>query len=187
MRSCRPGRAVRPGRRDVIRALGSVAALAAVSPARLLADDDDRRVLPFVHTHTRERLTVAYYGAGRYLEDGLASLRHFLRDFRTGDTHEMDPALFDILHELRLETGTAVPFQVISGFRSPRSNTMLRDQGRGVAASSLHMQGRAIDVRLADVETSRLRDVALALKRGGVGYYRESNFVHVDTGRVRRW
>ena len=111
----------------------------------------------------------------------------FLRDHRTGDEHPIDPALYDILNDLRLATGTRSPFHVISAYRSPRTNSMLQENGRGVAKGSLHLQGRAIDVRLADVGSASLRDAAVELQRGGVGYYRGPDFVHVDTGRVRRW
>lgn len=144
-------------------------------------------ILSFVHTHSRERITVPYFADGGYLTEGLASLSTFLRDHRTGDEHPIDPALFDVLHDLRLATGTRNPFQVISCYRSPRTNAMLRGKSRGVASGSLHLQGRAIDVRLADVGSASLRDAAVELARGGVGHYRGPDFVHVDTGRVRRW
>ena len=114
-------------------------------------------------------------------------MNSFLRDFRTGDQHAIDPALYDLLNDLRLATGTRSPFHVISAYRSPRTNSMLREHGGGVAKGSLHLQGRAIDVRLADVSSVSLRDAAVELRRGGVGYYRGPDFVHVDTGRVRRW
>jgi uncharacterized protein YcbK (DUF882 family) len=130
---------------------------------------------------------VPYVAAGGYRTEGLASLSTFLRDHRTGDEHPIDPALFDILNDLRLATGTRNPFQVISCYRSPRTNAMLRGKSRGVASGSLHLQGRAIDVRLADVGSASLRDAAIELARGGVGHYRGPDFVHVDTGRVRRW
>ncbi len=142
--------------------------------------------LPRPHPHL-DRLSVAYFADGAYLPEGLAALDGFLRDHRTGDEHPIDPALLDILNDLRLATGTQRPFQVISAYRSPRTNSMLREHGGGVAQGSLHLQGRAIDVRLADVGTGVLRDAALELRRGGVGYYRGPDFVHVDTGRVRRW
>lgn len=163
------------------------AAAAAAVPGRLLAGVREERRLSFLHTHTEERLTVSYFADGAYLPEGLASLSAFLRDYRTGDEHPIDPTLFDILNDLRLATGAESPFQVISGYRSPRTNSILRSSGHGVAKESLHVQGRAIDVRLADVRTSVLRDAAIELRRGGVGYYRSSDFVHVDTGRVRRW
>ena len=174
-------------RRAFLGALGGALAVAAVAPRRLLAEAREERLLSFVNTHTRERLTTPYFADGRYLPKEMKALETFLRDHRTGEAHSMDPALFDILHELRLATGTKSPFHVISGYRSAQTNALLRVQGPGVASGSLHVQGRAIDIRLADVPCATLRDAALALGRGGVGYYRDSDFVHVDTGRVRRW
>ena len=164
---------------------GAVAA--ALVPKPLLASAREERILSFFHTHTSERLTVPYFADGNYLPEGLSTLRSFLRDFRTGDEHVIDPELFDLLNDLRLATRTKSPFHVISGYRSPRTNSMLREHTSGVASGSMHLQGRAIDVRLADVDCGVLRDAALELQRGGVGYYRASDFVHVDTGRVRRW
>jgi uncharacterized protein YcbK (DUF882 family) len=175
------------GRRFFLRGLAGACASAVLAPQQLLAGPDDERVLSFVHTHTHERLTVPYFAGGKYLSAGLARLKTFLRDHRTGDEHEIDPTLYDLLNDLRLATGTRSPFQVISGYRSQRTNTMLRVHGSGVSRGSLHLKGRAIDIRLADVDTAKLRDAALELGRGGVGYYPTSDFVHVDTGRVRRW
>ena len=174
-------------RRVFLQGLGASLAAAAVVPGRLLAGPTEERLLSLVHTHTHERLTVPYFADGSYLREGLASLDAFLRDHRTGDEHPIDPALYDILNDLRLATGTRSPFHVISAYRSPRTNSLLRENGRGVAKGSLHLQGRAIDVRLADVSSASLRDAAVELQRGGVGYYRGPDFVHVDTGRVRRW
>jgi len=158
-----------------------------VAPARLLADTRAERILSFAHTHTGECLTVPYFADGSYFPEELARLNHLLRDHRSGEEHAIEPALFDFLNDLQLATGTREPFQVISGYRSPKTNAKLRAASRGVARRSLHMDGRAIDVRLADVRSSVLRDAALELKRGGVGYYRSSDFVHVDTGRFRTW
>lgn len=124
---------------------------------------------------------------GRYLPTALSAVSHLLRDFRTGDEHPIDPRLLDLLHALHVSIGSQRPFEIISGYRSPGTNAMLRTHGGGVASGSLHMQGRAIDLRVGDVPLASLRDAALALRRGGVGYYPTSNFVHVDTGRVRRW
>jgi uncharacterized protein YcbK (DUF882 family) len=179
--------AVGPARRLFLRGMAGAVAAAALAPSRLLAGPKEERVLSFVHTHTHEHLTVPYFADGEYLREGLSTLTSFLRDFRTGDEHPLDPALYDILNDLRLATGTKSPFQVISAYRSARTNAMLRENGRGVAKGSMHVQGRAIDVRLADVGSGVLRDAALELQRGGVGYYRGPDFVHVDTGRVRRW
>jgi len=156
---------------------------AATPAARTL----DARALDFVHTHTGETLTVEYARGATYLPDALATVNHFLRDFRTGDVHPIDQGLLDLLHHLTGLTETRRPFQVISGYRSPKTNAMLRRRSEGVAGRSLHMQGQAIDIRLADVPLAKLRGAALAAQRGGVGYYPASDFVHVDTGRVRRW
>ena len=145
-------------------------------------------MLSFLNTHTGESLVIAYRVAGEVVGGALRSIDHVLRDHRTGDVHPIDPALLDQLQQLADITGTRRPFQVISGYRSERSNQLLRTSGGGgVAKDSLHKQGRAIDIRLADVPLATLRDAALDLKLGGVGFYPGSNFVHVDTGRVRSW
>ena len=146
----------------------------------------DRR-LSFFHTHTAETMDVTYFKDGAYVTSALDDLNHFLRDFRTGDAAEMDPAVFDILHEIQRQSGSAGTFEVISAYRSPATNEMLRGKSSGVARNSQHLLGKAIDVRLTDLDTAELREVALSLGRGGVGYYHESDFVHVDTGRVRQW
>jgi uncharacterized protein YcbK (DUF882 family) len=175
-----------PTRRSFLTGLVSLSALAFAGPASAFTDREER-VLSLFNTHTSDRLTVPYFADGGYISESLATLRRFLRDHRTGEEHAIDPVLFDLLHDLRRATGTRGPFHVISGYRSPATNHRLRAAGRGVAKGSLHLQGRAIDVRLGDVKTAVLRDAAKELSRGGVGYYRESDFVHVDTGRVRVW
>jgi uncharacterized protein YcbK (DUF882 family) len=144
------------------------------------------RSIAFYHTHTGERLNLVYFERGAYVPEALASLNALLRDFRTGDAAEIDPRLFDTLHALNLACGAGT-FQVISAYRSPRTNAMLRSRSHGVAKASLHTLGRAIDVRPAGCDTRRLRDAAIALGAGGVGYYASSDFVHLDTGRVRTW
>jgi uncharacterized protein YcbK (DUF882 family) len=164
------------------------AALPALAlPRTALANPDPVRRLHFEHTHTGERLAVEYAHGDQYLPDALASVNKLLRDFRTGDVHPIDQELLDVLHDLTRLTETSRPFQVISGYRSPTTNAMLRSRSEGVAGRSLHMQGMAIDIRLADVPLPKLRKAALTVGRGGVGYYPASNFVHVDTGRVRFW
>jgi uncharacterized protein YcbK (DUF882 family) len=147
------------------------------------------RALAFEHTHTGEKVALIYAVGDRYVAAALAEVRHFLRDFRNGATHPIDPGLLDQLHLLAAVTATRAPFQVISGYRSPATNAMLQREGHGVAAQSLHLQGQAIDIRLADVALADLRDAALSLRAGGVGFYPSpgSDFVHIDTGRVRRW
>jgi uncharacterized protein YcbK (DUF882 family) len=145
------------------------------------------RDLSFYHTHTGKSLTVTYHRDGDYLPSALTEIADFLKDFRSGERHPIDTALLDVLYELKSRTGADRPFEVISAYRSPATNTMLRNTSSGVAEGSLHLHGRAIDVRLPGVALARLREVALQLERGGVGFYPGSDFIHVDTGRVRRW
>ena len=174
-------------RRRFLGGLASFSALALARPSGALPTREER-VLSFFNTHTSESLTLPYFADGAYLGGALSRLERFLRDHRTGQQHPIDPALFDLLHELRRATSPKSPFQVISCYRSPATNAMLRTTGGGgVAGHSMHIQGRAIDVRVADVSTTVLRDAARELGRGGVGYYRDPDFVHVDTGRVRTW
>jgi len=143
--------------------------------------------LVLTSTHTLESLTVPPWQDGAGRDAALARVAHVLRDHRTGREHAMDPALLDLLVAVAAGCGVAPRFAVISGYRSPETNAALHARSAGVSAHSLHMEGRAIDVRLAGCATARLRDIALALGRGGVGYYRSLDFVHLDTGRVRRW
>ena len=159
----------------------------AIAPVATTDSKTDERQLSFYHTHTYESLTVTYSREGQYVPSALAELNHFLRDFRTDDVANMDPALFDILFDIQIESGSTGTYQIISAYRSPATNEMLRDKSNGVARNSQHLLSKAVDVRLTDIDTAELRDVALSLQRGGVGYYEESDFVHVDTGRVRRW
>ena len=147
----------------------------------------DVRSLKFFHTHTGKTLEIQYYSAGEYSTDALQTLNEFLADFRNQQAIEMDPALLDILHNIQQKTGSDGTFEVISAYRSPETNEMLRSRSNGVAKNSQHITGRAIDVRLSDVDTRTLQETALSLKAGGVGYYHKSDFVHIDTGRVRRW
>jgi len=158
-----------------------------LGPVSSLQPAEDVRKLSFYHTHTSEELSVTYYVDGQYDVAALRELNHFLRDFRTGDEIEMDPGVFDLLFDIQQNSGSTGVYQVISAYRSPATNEMLRSRSGGVARNSQHLLGKAIDVRLTDLDTANLRDVALSLKRGGVGYYGGSNFVHVDTGPVRRW
>ena len=144
--------------------------------------------LHFFHTHTGERLDIVYRHGDTYDQAALAELNHYLRDHRTGDVHEYDPRVFDLLHDLTAALGRpGAEIDVVCGYRTPWSNQYLRAHGHGVAQHSLHMQAMAIDIRIPGVPTAELRDAALSLHRGGVGYYAASNFVHVDVGRVRRW
>jgi uncharacterized protein YcbK (DUF882 family) len=143
--------------------------------------------LSFFHIHTAEKLTVTYREHGDLIPEALAEISHYLRDFRTEQSHDIDVGLLDTLHELYAIFEGRGNFEVISGYRSPRTNEALRHVSTGVAENSLHIQGRAIDVRLTSAKTSALRDAARALQRGGIGYYASSNFVHLDTGKFRTW
>ena len=168
----------------------SAAAPALVLPGRARAAAP--RQLAMAHTHTREDIDVVYAVGPHYEPAALQQLDHFLRDHYSGDVGHIDPALHDLLHALHATLGPVggapAPFHAISGYRSPKTNAHLKaTRGGGVATRSLHMLGQAIDIRLPGVPLADLRDAALALKRGGVGYYPRDQFVHVDIGRVRRW
>ena len=179
-----------PSRRRLLRQGAALTAAVAVPllalPARAAAPA--ARSLAMSHTHTRERIELVYAVAQDYLPEALGALNHFLRDHYSGEVGRMHPPLFDLLHALRQTLGSAGPFEIISGYRCPATNDRLRQtRGGGVAKQSLHMQGCAVDVRLSGVPLAELRDAALSLRAGGVGYYPESEFVHLDTGRVRSW
>jgi uncharacterized protein YcbK (DUF882 family) len=148
---------------------------------------DAPRRIALLNLHTGERLSIEYFREGAYLPDALSSIEVLLRDFRTGQRHVIDPRLMDYLleaaHTLRVDPA----FSVISGYRSPQTNAYLHEKSAEVSQHSLHMQGRAIDVRMTGVDCASLAAHALELKRGGVGYYRASDFVHLDTGAFRTW
>jgi uncharacterized protein YcbK (DUF882 family) len=200
---CRP---VDLARRRLVIGTGlaaSLAGVAVVSPAtafgkpttagagpatRLAASAEDAARLAFVNTHTSESLRVVYREGPHYLTDALARIDHVLRDHRTNEVHPIDPALLDQLNRLAALLGVGIdPYHVISGYRSPRSNAMLAGRSGGVAKKSLHMSGQAIDIRVPGVPLSRVHEAAMSMKAGGVGYYPRSDFVHLDTGRLRQW
>jgi uncharacterized protein YcbK (DUF882 family) len=140
------------------------------------------------NTHTGQRMEIVYRRGEQYLPDALDKLDHFLRDHRTGEVRHFDPRLFDILYDLTVSVGRAGgEIDIVCGYRTASTNESLRSHSTGVAKNSLHMQAQAIDLRMPGVETLVLRKAALALGRGGVGYYPRSDFIHVDTGRVRQW
>jgi len=146
-----------------------------------------QRKLALHNLHTNESFEAVYWQNGRYVPNELAVVNHVLRDYRSGDVHQMDPRLLDLLNEVALWTNTRGPFHVISGYRSPKTNAAMHARSNGVAKQSLHMQGLAIDIRLPDVDLAKLHQTALGMRRGGVGYYPGDNFVHVDVGPVRQW
>jgi uncharacterized protein YcbK (DUF882 family) len=187
-------------RRDVLRfgALGGMAAAAATLPSRGVCQQfyeiggapgsslAPRRIA--IHNlHTDEAVEAVYFEDGAYVPDALAAFNHVLRDFRSGDVFHMDTRLFDLMHTLQATVESTRPFQIISGYRSPKTNEMLHENTSGVATNSYHMRGMASDIRLPDVELAQLHRAALMLKRGGVGYYPTSDFVHVDVGPSRHW
>ncbi|HEY3517579.1 MAG TPA: DUF882 domain-containing protein [Gammaproteobacteria bacterium] len=175
------------GRRRFL--VGSLAAAAALSGVTRKAGAVTAHpcTLSFYHIHTGEKLTITYRENGEVIPDALAEINQYLRDFRTDQIHVIDVALLDKLQALYTAFDGRGNFEVISGYRSPRTNEVLRHATTGVAEHSLHIEGRAIDVRLTSAKTTSLRDAALAMKSGGVGYYAESNFVHLDTGKTRSW
>jgi len=146
-----------------------------------------KRYIALSHTHTGEKLRLCYGLKDRYLPEALQSINHFLRDHRTGEVKKIDPGLIDLLHAMARQLKSSEPFHIVSGYRSPATNAMLARRGKGVAKKSMHMLGRAVDIRLPGVGTATLRRVAMNLGQGGVGYYPKSDFVHVDTGQVRHW
>lgn len=144
--------------------------------------------LKMYHTHTQERIDVVYKMGGDYIPSAVARLDRFLRDHRTGDVIELDPRVFDLLHDLTVALGQPdSEINIVCGYRTPWSNEFLRRATVGVASHSLHMAGEAVDIRIPGIPTAELRNVALSLHRGGVGYYPKSAFVHVDVGPVRHW
>ena len=143
--------------------------------------------LSFYNLHTDERLRLAFYENGRYVPSAMAELNHFLRDYRSGDVYPIDPALFEQLHTLQGLVETPGEFHVISGYRSPKTNKMLHAHSDGVANHSMHLEGRAIDIRLPGKDLGLLHKAALSMNAGGVGFYPGSDFIHLDTGRVRHW
>lgn len=166
--------------------LGLCAATVLVLPRPIFASIPARE-LSFYNNHTSEKIRLTYCENNQYIPSALQALNHFMRDHRTGDIHPIDPTLFDQLHTLQRVTGKTGQFHVISGYRSPATNKALHAHSDGVAQHSLHMEGKAMDISLPGVALSTLHKAALSMKAGGVGYYPSSDFVHIDTGRLRHW
>jgi len=164
---------------------GLAAPTAPVTPLRPVSNAP--RFLRLHNIHTQEKLEAVYFEKGEYVPDAVQALDKVLRDYRTGDVYSINPRLFDTLSSLADKTDAKSHFQVISGYRSPKTNAMLHQRSGEVAKRSLHMDGKAIDIYLEDVALDRVRAAALDLGRGGVGYYPTSKFVHLDVGPVRRW
>jgi len=176
-------------RREFLCGALGIAAVAAL-PRSLYAGVtpvDLDKALSFHNLHTAEKIALNYFERGEYVTEALRDISYVLRDHRTNDVLAMDPLLIDLLYDLKIELGTSQPFQVISGYRSPKSNAALHKNSKGVATKSLHMQGKAIDIRIEGIHSRDIRAAAISLARGGVGHYPRSNFVHIDTGAVRTW
>jgi uncharacterized protein YcbK (DUF882 family) len=167
--------------------LGAGVGLTTLPALASLAAPVRERVLTLYNTHTGERAQATYWADGEYVESEIALMNRLLRDHRSGQVFAIEHRLFDTLHNLQVLTGARTDFHVISGYRSAATNALLRRQGRGVAKESLHTHGKAIDIRLPGHKLSDLQRAALALRAGGVGYYPQSDFIHLDTGRVRAW
>ena len=145
------------------------------------------KTLSFEHTHTGEKLRLTYFERGDYIKEALLEINYLLRDFRTNDIYPIDTELLDQLFDLKQTLGLNKPFHIISGYRSPFTNAQLRKHSHRVAEHSFHMQGRAIDIRVERVSSKMIRNAALTMAQGGVGYYPRNNFVHLDSGRFRTW
>jgi uncharacterized protein YcbK (DUF882 family) len=163
-------------------------ASAVAAPALVGLKRQNVRTLAFNCINLGEQLKpVDYWVDGRYVPDALAEIDRALRDFLSNEIFPIQPRLLDLLHEIGRGLETDCRFELISGYRSPKTNEALRRNDPGVAARSLHLEGRAVDVSLPGRPLNKVHEAALALQRGGVGYYPQSDFIHVDVGRVRRW
>lgn len=182
-------------RRRVLKVGGALAGVSAAglligtarSQGAVVSQDATPKRIALLNLHTDERLEIEFFRDGAYLPDALSAIEVLLRDFRTGERHAIDPGLMSYLVEVAHTVGADPVFSVISGYRSPQTNARLHERSAGVAQHSLHMVGQAIDVRLPGVDCAGLAACALDLRRGGVGYYRASDFVHLDTGAFRTW
>ena len=182
-------------RRHLLRAGLGLAAVASAGGTLFSSEEAEAaalrappRVLSLVNLHTGERVNAEYWSRGKYVRDAMRALNRVLRDHHNNSVHAMDPKLLDLVHALSRKINRRGPIEIVSGYRSPETNAMLREaDGSGVAQNSYHMRGMAIDLRVQGLSTSQLQRAALSLRGGGVGYYPDSNFVHVDVGPLRHW
>jgi len=174
-------------RRFLFACAGAAAGLLLPPPAMAYATPGRERFLNLLQIHTNERLRITYWADGAFDYKALDRLNFLLRDHRNGEQQQIDTALLDLLHRLQKQLGRHRDIHIISAYRSPKTNTMLRKVGSGVAKRSLHMRGQAIDIRVPHITTEELYSAAKGLKGGGVGIYHKSRFVHLDTGRIRYW
>ena len=165
----------------------SDSAFASIPQIQQLGKVKPARFLAFDNLHTGEKIKVTYWEKGSYIKGALAEINYILRDHRNGEETKIDKALLDKLFVLHNKLGSQAAFQVISAYRSPASNAAMHANSSQVAKKSMHLQGKAIDIRLKDASLVNIRKAALAMRSGGVGYYPSSEFVHIDTGQVRQW
>jgi uncharacterized protein YcbK (DUF882 family) len=177
--------------RRVFLTAGLAATVACFHPFKAVAAVSNvffaERALSFYNTHTGERMKTVYWTRGTYVPEALADINYILRDYRTGAVKEIDTDLLDLLFAIHRKIESTAPFNIISGYRSQETNSLLNIMSDGVVKNSLHIHGKAIDIRLPGHELKILRRAAVDLQSGGVGYYPSSDFVHVDVGRIRYW
>lgn len=177
-------------RRNVLK-LGMFAALTGMAPFKVLsaaADSfDSEKSVSLYNVHTGESLRAVYWSEGKYHPEALDDINYILRDFRTGLVRDIHPELLDFLSSIRERLGTSRYFHIVSGYRSPATNELLRKHSKGVAKNSMHLYGKAVDFRVPARDLELVRRAAIGLQCGGVGYYPDSDFVHVDVGEVRSW
>lgn len=169
---------------------GALVAAAAIASRPVFAQSliiAPERTLCFYNLHTGESLKTAYWVEGEYIPESLTDINHLMRDFRNNEIKPIDLNLLNLLHAITLQLDTSKPVQLISGYRSPSTNALLHAHSSGVAKHSLHMDGMAADIRIPGHDLRELHKVAIAMQRGGVGYYPRSDFVHVDVGHLRYW
>lgn len=177
-------------RRRFLIGAGALVTAAAITSRRAFAQSiiiTPERTLSLYNLHTGETLRTTYWMEGEYIPESLSDINHLLRDFRNGEIKPIDPGLLDLLHAITLRLGTSKAIQLVSGYRSPATNALLHAHSSGVAKHSLHMDGMAADIRIPGHDLRELHKVAVAMHGGGVGYYSQSDFVHVDVGHVRYW
>ncbi len=178
-------------RREFLKGASLFCAGALLLPNQLYSNSlfeiEESRSLKFYNVHTGQKLDITYYEHGNYLFDALSEIDNIMADYRANEIIQMDVKLMDTLYKLQRFTGTREPINIISAYRSPQTNRRLRRHSRGVAKNSYHILGQAIDINIKGVSLKNIRDIGLTLRRGGVGYYPKSNFVHLDVGPVRSW
>lgn len=174
-------------RREILRYLAASGTMLMMPTAMANLPKEAPRQLSLYNLHTEEKIKATYWAEGVYQPDGLAEINYLLRDHRSGEHTDMDPQLLNLMFLLQQKAQSKQAFHIISGYRSPASNEMLRKSSTGVAQKSLHTLGMAVDLRLPGIKLEVLRDMAISLHGGGVGFYPKSDFIHIDTGRVRQW